>query len=85
MAYEVIVKPSAAKAIRILDRTAQRWIVRVLGRLGEHPRPRGVAKMEGDDNLWRVPVGPGARRRAGPSPSPASLAVCGPLPASNRN
>ena len=58
MAYAVIVKPSVAKAIRNLDQSTQRRIVRVLERLAEHPRPSGVVKMAGDENLWRVRVGP---------------------------
>ena len=57
MAYEVIVKPSAAKAIRKLDRTSQRRIVRLLDRLAEHPRPEGVVKMQGEENLWRLRIG----------------------------
>lgn len=57
MAYEVIVKPSAAKAIRKLDRTTQRRIVRLLEHLAEHPRPEGVVKMQGEENLWRLRIG----------------------------
>ncbi len=57
MAYRVIVKPSVAKVIRKSDRATQRRIVRLLGLLGENPRPEGVVKLQGDENLWRVRVG----------------------------
>lgn len=57
MAYRVIVKPSAAKVIRKLDRTTQRRIIRLLERLAEFPRPEGIVKMQGDDNLWRARIG----------------------------
>lgn len=57
MTYKVIVKPSAAKVIRKLERNIQRRIVQLLERLAEHPRPEGVVKMAGDDNLWRLRIG----------------------------
>lgn len=57
MAYQVIVKPSAAKVIRKLDRSTQAKVVRLLDALAQEPRPGGVVKLEGDDNLWRVRIG----------------------------
>ena len=57
MAYQVIVKPSAEKAIRKLDRDTQRRVVGLLTALAEEPRPIGVVKMAGADNLWRVRLG----------------------------
>jgi len=57
VAYEVVLKPSAAKPLRALDRDMQRRVVRLLERLAEQPRMSGVVKMSGDDNLWRARVG----------------------------
>lgn len=57
MTYQVIVKPSPAKVIRKLDRTTQRRLIRLLERLADFPRPEGVVKMQGDDNLWRARIG----------------------------
>ena len=55
--YQVIIQPSAAKAIRKLDRDTQAKVVRLLEALAAEPRPVGVTKMAGDDNLWRVRIG----------------------------
>ena len=57
MAYQVIVKPSAEKVIRKLDRDTRRKVTRLLEALAEEPRPGGVVKLAGDDNLWRVRIG----------------------------
>lgn len=57
MAYKVILKPSADKALSKLPVEAQRRIVAALDGLALEPRPHGVAKLAGDDNLWRVRVG----------------------------
>ena len=57
MTYQVFVKPSPAKVIRKLDRTTQRRMIRLLERLADFPRPEGVVKMQGDDNLWRARIG----------------------------
>lgn len=57
MAYQVIVKPSAAKAIRKLDRVTQRRIIRLLDYLAKHPRPEGVVKMQGEERMWRLRIG----------------------------
>jgi len=57
MPYQVVIKPSAAKAIRKLDRDTQRRVIRLLEALAVEPRPGGVTKLAGDDNLWRVRIG----------------------------
>ena len=57
MAYRLTIKPSAAKVIRKLDRSTQRRVIRLLELLAQEPRPRGVVKLEGDENLWRVRIG----------------------------
>ncbi|MFA9479847.1 type II toxin-antitoxin system RelE/ParE family toxin [Phycisphaerales bacterium AB-hyl4] len=40
-----------------MDRTTQRRIVRLLDHLAEYPRPEGVVKMQGEENLWRLRIG----------------------------
>ena len=55
--YRIELKPSAAKSLDRLPVDLQKRIVRALETLAGNPRPPGVVKMEGDDNLWRVRVG----------------------------
>ena len=55
--YRIIVRPSADKELRRLPLQVQRRIVAVLEELAVNPRPAGVVKMQGDDNLWRVRLG----------------------------
>ena len=50
-------KPSAAKSLDLLPVDLQKRIVRAVEILAGNPRPPGVVKMAGDDNLWRVHVG----------------------------
>ena len=57
MPYKVIVKPSADKALSKLPVDIQRRIVGASDALALDPRPHGVVKMAGDDNLWRVRMG----------------------------
>lgn len=57
MAYKVIFKPSADKALSKLPVDVQRRIVTAVDSLTVEPRPPGVVKLAGDDNLWRVRVG----------------------------
>jgi len=57
MDYASEVAPAAAKALRKLDRTTARRIVDAVDALAENPRPDGVKKLRGDDNLWRIRVG----------------------------
>ena len=57
MAYKVIFKPSADKALSKLPVDVQRRMVAAVESLAAEPRPHGVVKMAGDDNLWRVRVG----------------------------
>ena len=55
--YRIELKPSAAKSLARLPVDLQKRIVRAVEILAGDPRPHGVAKMAGDDNLWRVRVG----------------------------
>ena len=55
--YAVHLKPSADRAMARLPADAQRRIVLALEGLGGNPRPPGVTKLAGDENLWRIRVG----------------------------
>ena len=55
--HRIELKPSAAKSLDRLPVDLQKRIVRALELLAGNPRPPGVVKMTGDDNLWRVRVG----------------------------
>ncbi len=53
----VYFKPSADKQLAKLPRDVQRRIVAAVDALAGDPRPQGVAKIAGDDNLWRIRTG----------------------------
>ena len=55
--YRIELKPSAAKSLARLPVELQQRIVRAVETLAGDPRPHGVVKMAGDDNLGRVRVG----------------------------
>lgn len=57
MAYTVELKPSAAKALEALPKPDQRRIAARIDTLATDPRPVGVKKLEGEDDLYRVRVG----------------------------
>lgn len=57
MAYEVVLKPSVAKAMDALPPAIFRRVMAALARLEQDPRPTGVVKLKGDENLWRIRVG----------------------------
>lgn len=55
--YKVYFKPSADRALKKLPPDAQRRIVGAAAMLAYEPRPAGVVKMAGHENLWRIRVG----------------------------
>ena len=55
--YAVYFKPSADRQLRKLPRDVQRRIVAAVDALADNPRPPGVVKITGDDNLRRIRVG----------------------------
>jgi mRNA interferase RelE/StbE len=55
--YEVVFRPSADRALRRLAVDAQRRIVLAVADLADEPRPPGVVKLVGGENLWRIRVG----------------------------
>jgi mRNA interferase RelE/StbE len=57
MAYEVEVRPLAKRQIRRLPIAAQDQIRPVIRALANEPRPSGVVKLHGADDLYRVRSG----------------------------
>jgi mRNA interferase RelE/StbE len=57
VAYRLELKHSAAKSLSKLPRPAQRAIAEVLEGLAENPRPHGVTKLSGEEDLYRVRAG----------------------------
>ena len=57
MQYELIIKPTAEKSLDKLPRLIRRRIVDAMKELRGNPRPAGVAKLAGDENLWRIRIG----------------------------
>ena len=55
--HKVLFKPSADRALQKLPLDVQRRIVAAAALLADVPRPAGVVKLAGDDNLWRIRIG----------------------------
>lgn len=57
MAYQVEIAPAAKRQIKKLVKPIQELIIQRLEQLADNPRPPGVLKMEGEENLYRVRIG----------------------------
>ncbi len=57
MAYEVILKPSAKRALDNLPTKGKVRVIEELERLAQNPRRHGVIKLEAETDLYRVRVG----------------------------
>jgi mRNA interferase RelE/StbE len=57
MRYTVILKPSAEREFGKLQKDVQRKIKKALEFLSEEPRPDGVKKLKGMENIYRHRVG----------------------------
>ena len=57
MAYRVVFRPSASTALGKLPRDVQARLMQKCLSLQDDPRPHGVTKLQGGDNLYRVRVG----------------------------
>ena len=55
--YDVILSPKAEKQFDELAKPLQRRITEALEGLESNPRPHGVKKLAGAENLWRIRVG----------------------------
>ncbi len=57
MRYRVVIAKVANHQIKKLSRQVQKKVVHILFELAENPRPRGVVKLKGADNLYRIRTG----------------------------
>ena len=57
MRYEIIIKPTAEKSLGRIPRPFRRRIIDALEELRVAPRPAGVVKLAGGENLWRIRIG----------------------------
>ena len=57
MAYSVHLAPAAERQLKALEKPVRARIVRRLQKLEETPRPQGVEKLSGADDLYRIREG----------------------------
>lgn len=57
MAYSILLAPPAERQLKALAEPVQKRIVRRLKSLRENPRPQGVKKLTGEDDLYRIREG----------------------------
>jgi len=57
MQYQLIIKPAAEKSLDKVPLPFRRRVLDAMKELRSNPRPAGVVKLAGDDNLWRIRVG----------------------------
>lgn len=55
--YDIYFKPAADRELCRLPEDQQRRVVAEIELLAFDPRPEGVVKMTGAENLWRIRVG----------------------------
>ncbi|MBI2878614.1 MAG: type II toxin-antitoxin system RelE/ParE family toxin [Candidatus Rokubacteria bacterium] len=55
--YRVVLALSAERDLQDLPRAVRERVVSAIDRLAENARPRGVRKLRGTMDLWRVRVG----------------------------
>ena len=57
MAYAIQILPAAQRQLAKLDPPARAQIAAAIEALAGNPRPPGVKKLSGKENLWRIRVG----------------------------
>ena len=57
MAYSVLIAPAAERQLKALAQPVQKRIVKRLKSLGQNPRPPGVKKLAGEEELYRIREG----------------------------
>lgn len=57
MIYQIEYAPKAGRDFKKLDKTVQRQLMPKIEALAKNPRPHGVEKLEGEDNLYRIRSG----------------------------
>jgi mRNA interferase RelE/StbE len=55
--YAIELKKSALKALKKLPREISKILAKEIDSLEKDPRPHGVKKLEGNDNLYRIRKG----------------------------
>ncbi len=57
MTYSILLAPPAERQLRSLTDLVQKRIVKRLKSLRENPRPQGVKKLAGEEDLYRIRAG----------------------------
>ena len=57
MAYTVLLAPPAERQLKSFAPPVQKRLAKRLKTLRDNPRPHGVKKLVGDDNLYRIREG----------------------------
>ncbi|MBA3614044.1 MAG: type II toxin-antitoxin system RelE/ParE family toxin [Nitrospirales bacterium] len=57
MAYSILLAPPAERQLKAFSQAVQKRLVKGLKRLQANPRPQGVKKLVGEDDLYRVREG----------------------------
>ena len=57
MAYSILLAPPAERQLKAFPQAVQKRLVKRLKTLRANPRPRGVKKLAGEDDLYRVREG----------------------------
>ncbi len=57
MAYDVLLRPTAARDLASLESKMKARIEKAVDGLRENPRPPGAKKLVGFENEWRLRVG----------------------------
>jgi mRNA interferase RelE/StbE len=57
MAYSILLAPPAERQLKALAEPTQKRIVKLLRTLQDNPRPQGVKKLAGEEDLYRIREG----------------------------
>ena len=57
MAYSILLAPPPERQLKAFSQAVQKCLVKRLKRLQVNPRPQGVKKLTGEDDLYRVREG----------------------------
>ncbi len=57
MAYSILLAPPAERQLKTLAQPVQKRIVKRLRTLRDNPRPQGVKKLAGEEDLYRIREG----------------------------
>jgi mRNA interferase RelE/StbE len=57
MTYSILLAPPAERQLKALTEPVQKRIVKRLRTLKENPRPHGVKKLAGEEDLYRIREG----------------------------